>query len=344
MAKHSHHGLVPVDKTPSVVIVGAETLLGKDVREVLDTQGVAATIKLVSVEQEIGILTEHAGEPAIIGSLAMADVASGKIVVLAGSPDSAAQAFERVQKSANRPVIVDVTGSLEEQAGARLRAPMVEPSPRESTAIQVIAHPAAIVLALFLKRLHSTQPIRRSVIQVFEPASERGQPGLEELQQQTVGLLSFQKLKQEVYDAQVSFNMLAQFGSEAPKSLADIELKIERHLATLLSFDANPPPMPSLRLIQAPVFHGYSISVWAEFEQNPGVEVLAKALESEVIDVRRADQESPTNVGAAGQGGIAVGNIAIDRNHPRACWAWVVADNLRVSAENAVKVVNELLA
>src|SRR5207302_1049120 len=117
---------------------------------------------------------------------------------------------------------------------------------------------------------------------------------------------------------------LAQFGSEAPKSLAEIELKIERHLASLLAFDSNPPPMPSLRLIQVPVFHGYSMSVWIEFEQNPGVEALSEALASDAIDVRRADQESPTNVGAAGQNGIAVGGIAVDRNDPRACWFWIV--------------------
>jgi aspartate-semialdehyde dehydrogenase len=344
LAKHSHRGLHPVEQAPTIVIVGAESLLGKDVREVLDSQCLPVNVKLVSAQEELGILTEHAGEPVVIGGLAMADVASGKVVVLAGSPESSAQAFERVQKSENRPIIVDVTGALEEQAEARLQAPMVETSVRESSAIHVIAHPAAIVMALFLKRVHAVQPIRRSVIQVFEPASERGQPGLDELQQQTVGLLSFQELKQEVYDAQVSFNILAQLGSEAPKSLADIELKIERHLASLLSFDSNSPPMPSLRLIQAPVFHGYSMSVWLEFEQNPGVEALAKALASDAIEVRRADQESPTNVGAAGHAGIAVGNIAVDRNQPRACWFWVVADNLRIAAENAVGVVNGLLA
>jgi aspartate-semialdehyde dehydrogenase len=351
LAKHSHRGLHQVGQSPTIVIVGAESLLGKDLRELLDSSGVPANVKLVSAEEELGIITESAGEPAIIGGLAMADVASGKAVLLAGSPQSSALAFERVQKSDNRPVIVDLTGAVEDQPDARLRAPMVESaggaaarSLAAAGRIQVIAHPAAIALALFLKRVQARAAIRRSVVHVFEPASERGQPGLDELQQQTVGLLSFQKLKQEIYDAQVSFNMLPQFGSEAPKSLAEIELKIERHLASLLAFDSNPPPMPSLRLIQAPVFHGYSISIWIEFEQNPSVEALSKTLASEAVEVRSADGESPTNVGAVGQSGIAVGSIVVDRNHPRACWFWIVADNLRIAAENAVGVVIDLLA
>src|SRR5258707_785668 len=83
------------------------------------------------------------------------------------------------------------------------------------------------------------------------------------------------------------------FGSEAPKSLADIELKIDRHLASLLSFDSNLPPMPSLRLIQAPVFHGYSLSVWIEFEHNPGVDALSQALATGPIEVREGDEEPP---------------------------------------------------
>ena len=67
--------------------------------------------------------------------------------------------------------------------------------------------------------------------------------------------------------------------------------------------------MPSLRLIQAPVFHGYSFSAWVEFEDNPGVEALESGLAMESIEVRGGDFEPPTNVGQAGQGGIAVGAI-----------------------------------
>ena len=65
--------------------------------------------------------------------------------------------------------------------------------------------------------------------------------------------------------------------------------------------------MPSLRLIQAPVFHGYSFSAWVEFEGNPGMEALESGLAAPHIEVRGADFEPPTNVGQAGQGGIAVG-------------------------------------
>ena len=46
----------------------------------------------------------------------------------------------------------------------------------------------------------------------------------------------------------------------------------QRHRAIQLHADGEGVPMPSLRLIQAPVFHGYTFSAWVEFEENPGVE------------------------------------------------------------------------
>ena len=106
--------------------------------------------------------------------------------------------------------------------------------------------------------------------------------------------------------------------------------------------DGADPPMPSLRLIQAPVFHGYSFSAWVQFESNPGMEALESSLLAGAIDVRGMEVEPPNNVGQAGQSGIAVGAIAPDRNDAEACWFWLVADNLRLMAENGVLVAMEL--
>ena len=166
-----------------------------------------------------------------------------------------------------------------------------------------------------------------------------------ELQQQTVSLLSFKNLPKDIFDTQLSFNLLARYGSEAPVSLEESELRIERHLATLLALpgEGEGAPMPSLRLIQAPVFHGYSFSAWVEYTNAPDIESLESSLSIDSIEVRGGDFEPPTNVGHAGQSGIAVGAITPDRNHPEAAWLWFVADNVRLAAENAVAVARQLV-
>jgi aspartate-semialdehyde dehydrogenase len=40
---------------------------------------------------------------------------------------------------------------------------------------------------------------------------------------------------------------------------------------------------------------------------------------------------------------LSVGAIATDSNHPRAVWLWMVADNLRLAAENAIAAAKGLI-
>ena len=338
---HLHRGT----SRSSIAIVGGESLLGKEVRELLEASDLGASVTLIASEEseDTSVITRGHEEPLVMSSLQAADLSSAKAIVLAGSAESSGKVYQQIRGAARAPVLIDLPGALEDQPEARLRAPMVEPQDfHGASPIQVIAHPAAIALALLLIQLQKSAKIGRSVVQIFEPVSERGQAGLDELQKQTVGLLSFKPLQKDVYDAQVSFNMLAQYGSDSPHSLAAIESKIDRHLGSLLA-SAGAVPMPSLRLIQAPVFHGYSISLWVEFESNVDVETIERGLASSQIDVRGKEHEPPTNVGVAGQSGIIVGAIAPDRNQPRACWFWMVADNLRIAAENAVEVAGEVV-
>lgn len=337
---HLHRG------TPksTVAVIGGESLLGKEVRELLESSGLAVNVKLIaSTDAGDTIIAAVRDEPVVINSMEMADLGSAGVVVLAGNPESSRHAYEQIQNVKAKSVLIDVKGGMEDLPGTRLRAPMAEPPGLKASAqIQVIAHPAAIAIALFLTHLRKAGVIRRSVIQIIEPASERGNAGIDELQKQTVALLSFKPLPKETFDAQAAFNLLPEYGSDSPHKLADVELKIDRHLASLLATDGN-VPMPSIRLMHAPVFHGYGISIWAEFEENPGIDAILDSLASNDIDIRTVDHEPPSNVGVAGQRGITVGAITPDRNEPRAVWFWLVADNLRIAAENVVEVVRENL-
>ena len=304
----------------------------------------AIDLRLIAADEEhVGTLTVVGDEPAVTSGLDVLGLDGVSAVILAGTEAASRKALDLADLEPGT-VVVDLTHVAEERPDARLRAPAVEPEAMDAGGVQVIAHPAAIALAIFLRRLQMHSPMRRAVIQIFAPASEHGMEGVAELQEQTVSLLSFKGLPKAVFDTQLGFSLLARYGQEAPSPLERIELTIERHLATLLELagDGAGAPMPSLRLIQAPVFHGYSFSAWVEFEENPGVEALENGLASEWIDVRGGDFEPPSNVGQAGQGGIAVGAIAEDRNQPAACWFWVVADNLRLAAENAVAVARQL--
>ena len=329
----------------TIALVGSDSLLGREIREVFGATELGERLRLVAAdEEEAGKLTRIGDAPAFVAGLSADALEDANTVLLAGTAEAARRAIQ-VNPDAT---FIDLTGVLEEEAEARVRAPLAEHSGFEPdiSAIQVVAHPAATAIALLLRQLHGTHPIRRSLIHVFEPASERGKAGIDELQQQTVNMLSFRPLPKEVFGTQLSFTMVSKLGEDALPQLSSIEERIEKHLATLLDRagldHGGGIPMPSLRVIQAPVFHGYSVSFWIEFEESPSVPDLEETLTSAGIDVRGDGVEPPDNIGIAGQSGVAVGSISADRNNGDAVWIWMVADNLRLSAENAALLVQEL--
>jgi aspartate-semialdehyde dehydrogenase len=326
-------------------IVGGDSLLGRELRDQLAERGIQAELKLVGAEDQLpGVISIDRDEPIILTALDKETLSNSRVLFLTGTPEATARAMELIDESGAPPLIVDVTYALEDRQTARLRAPQIEAANRkpEPGTVQVVAHPAAIVVAIVLGRLVRAHRISRAIVHIFEPASERGQVGLNELQQQTRNLFAFKGLEKDVFDAQITFNLLPRYGSEAPASLQDVEHRIERHIATLLGRQGV-APLPSIRLVQAPVFHGYSLSFWVEFAENPGTTAIAEALASADIEVRSADLEPPSNVGSVGQKGVTVGLIEQDRNAPKAVWMWAVADNFRIAVDNAIEIARPVL-
>ncbi len=326
----------------TLALVGSETLMGRELRDILATNSLGADLQLIAGTKEVaGILSEQSGEPAVLTALEKGVLDDADAVILAGDVLSSQTALSF---ASDRPLI-DLTYALEDNPRSRLRAPLVEPYGFHvpPDAIHSVAHPAAIALALLLGRIDVQYRLSCWIVHVFEPASERGAPGVEELQQQTVSLLSFKPMEKKIFDSQLTYNLLARVGDEAPFQLDEIESRIERHLATLLE-NAGQSPMPSLRVVQAPVFHGHTFSIWAEFDgPAPDVSAIEALLATEDISVHTRDVDPPSNAGIAGQNGISVGAISRDRNNPRALWFWMVSDNLRLAAQNAVRVAQELV-
>jgi aspartate-semialdehyde dehydrogenase len=333
-------------KTPiKLALVGAETLLGKELVTVLEGRSSATMIVSFAATGE-GNFGETDGEAVYREPLESEQISGAGAVLTAGSAAGAQKAYDLVKAAGGRPLLIDCTGHLENQPESRIVSPLAGDVTLGTTWLLVIAHPMAGALALSLRKLNRYRKVSQAVAHIFEPASERGFRAASELHEQTTSLLSFKPLKKEVFDSQLAFNLLPKYGEVAPVSLSSVEQRIERDLATILASeqDLGTCPMPSLRVVAAPVFHGYSLSLWVEFETNIRAEELGEALASAQIEVRDSSQEGPDNVGAAGQSGLIAGDIRIDRNNPKAAWVWLVADNLRLTADAAAELVSKLEA
>lgn len=324
----------------SVLLIGADSLLGREVRDRYTVGKLATRLQSATLEKDAAAVFAATEDEIEVVAAVDATMIEEAVAVVAAN--FAGDAWARLQQADVTTPILDLTGALEKEAGAVLRAPLFEAAPVEST-IHLIPQPGSWLLASFLNDLHTEHPVVRSVVTLFEPASQSGRPAIDELQKQTVALLSFKPLPKEQYDAQLSFNLLPRTGEESKISLPDREARIHRELTALAKLHGAGLPVPSVRLVHAPTFHGYAASVWVEFAKRPKLPAIIAKLKEQGVDVRDESLDPPTNTGSAGQSGYAVGAIELDRNHPTGAWFWLAADNFRLQADLTIEVLRELL-
>ncbi len=328
-----------------VAVVGAGTLKGKELGELLpETPFAIADIKLLDDDESLGHLEAVGDEMTFVQNVTPDQFENVDVAFFASEPDFTRKHWQAARDAGS--AIVDLSYALDEIPNATLRAPWVEHELREAPAAElepapaVIAHPAAVVVALVLLRAARAGQMRAAAASVFEPASERGRRGMDELHEQTVNLLSFQKLPTEVFGSQLAFNLIARYGEQARPTLESVETRILDHFKRLTDGRCL---TPALTLLQAPIFHGHVFSIYVEMEKSVAVADLANALAGEHVTLTRLAEDSPSNVSAAGQEQIQV-LLRRDPEHKNALWIWAAADNLRIMAVNAIECAEQMLA
>ncbi len=327
-------------------IVGAATLKGKEVAEMLNERNFPAVdIRLLDDDESIGQLEATGDEINFIQSVRSEQFGRVDFTFFAADVECTRQNWKRARDAGS--AIIDLSGALEDEPGATVRSVWLERErgelwqPELQPAPCVVAHPAAVTLALLLLRARRAGAIRSAVATVFEPASEHGQKGMDELHQQTVNLLSFQPLPKDVFDTQVAFNMVSRYGQKSQRSLEMVEARVQRHYLKIAGADA---PHPALMVLQAPVFHGHAVSIFLQMEQPVDQEKLSQALAGDHVTLAGADDESqPSNVNTAGQGNILVA-LKGEPFQPNGIWLWAAADNLRIAAITAVECAESMIA
>jgi len=326
-------------------IVGAGSLKGKEVAEMLNERNFpAADIRLLDDDEAMGQLEAMGDEISFIQQVRAEQFEHVDFAFFASDEECTRRNWKDARDAGS--AIIDLSAALEDEPGASVRSLWVEreraciPAPELQPGPCVAAHPVAVTLALLLLRAQKAGAIRRAVSTIFEPASERGQRGMDELHQQTVNLLSFQPLPKDVYDAQVAFNMIARYGQKSQPTLDSVEARIVRHYRKIAGDAA---PQPSLLLLQAPLFHGHALAVFLEMESAIDLPTLSLALTGDHVMIPGPEDDPPSNVSAAGQADIQL-ELKLDPVQPNGVWLWVATDNLRISALTAVEIAESMTA
>lgn len=322
------------------VIVGASTLLGKELAEDLSTAHPAWDLRL-SDTAEAGGQIVAAGEEALLVQPVTADLFEHvDVVFFADEPETTRAHWKQARRFGAK--VVDLTAAVEGEPEVVVRSPWLngERPLSVGTAAVVPAHPAAVMLGIVASRLRARFGEVRLAATVLEPASQQGSRGLDEMHQQTVSLLGFHSLPQEVYDAQVAFNLRVSVGEAAKLDLGSIAATIRRHLAAIT--DEMTSSAVAMQLVQAPVFHGYTMSVFVELPSEAESKAVREALDGGVVRVLEEGEGSPSNQSVTESAEIQL--IVSDETAQggRSFWVWMAADNLKLAARHAVDCAVEL--
>ena len=328
-----------------VAIVGATSLKGKELKEVLEERLFPVKkLTLLDDDEALGQLTDFGGEPTFVRTIAEDTFTESDLVFFA-STDSTFTRTHWPQAAAGGAALIDLSHALLDVPEAVVRVPFLEEHlprvPDTGRRWYVAPHAAAIVLLALWARLSAALRLRQVVANVFEPVSERGAGGIDELQEQTVRLLSFKEFPRAIFDAQVAFNLLPRYGAESQARLEEIEDSIRREIECCAPALAD---RLALRVIQAPVFHAHCLSVLVELEGPTEVSAVEGALRGERVALLSQDEAPVAPVEVVGREDIVVGPVLRDQKRPEAFWLWTAADNLRLTARTAVEIAESLVA
>jgi aspartate-semialdehyde dehydrogenase len=324
-------------------IVGASSLMGKELVDVLSDSSLAASdLVLLDDEALTGTMTSAGDEAAFIQKLDASSFDGMDFVFFCGS-QAIAKAHWQVAHKAGVS-IVDLTYALEGMKDVQIWAPWVEEAiesckrtPDIRVPAVVVAHPASVMMGMIAARLKGLG-IEKMAATIMEPASEYGIAAMDELQQQTVNLLSFQALPKEQYDAQVTFNLLPGTGEAAKIDFAATERRI---LSQYERLSGGNLAELALQLVLAPVFHGYTASVIVDLSEPTTVLDVEGSLMGVHVDVVASAGDPPSNLSAAGQENILMRVRAGNSANTRLV-LWVAADNLKQHALHAVACALEM--
>src|SRR5215510_11083085 len=319
-------------KSPNIAIVGSTSLLGKELREMLESRGLPiGRLVLLETEEYAGLLQEFAGEIQITQVISPDAFDDVDIAFFTCGPEIM-QSY--VASGAKFPdLTIDLTQAGRE--GIVYLHGISDPRLLRQQGYFVNPHAATIVIAKILAHLHNTFAVESAAVTVLEPASERGNAGVDELQEQTVSLLNFQQVEKKVFNGQLAFNILPE---------AEASALSERRIGDQLeAIFGKTFPKPALNVMQAPVFHSHSFSMFLNVYAN--TEELSAHFSKDPafsIDDSNDAAGGPSPVGVVGSDKIHIEHLR-NSGQSRSHALWVVADNLRIAASNAIQIAEHIM-
>ena len=329
----------PFRRQAHIALFEATSLVAKGIKDHLAGRSFpAASVRLyTSIDDPDVPLSEYAGEAMLVARPDLDAMERVDIAFLCGTEEEGERYLDWPDRAGFTAI------DLSSASYAR-NAPLInmEVNPEAiAPGAGLIAAPGPIahLLSSLLAPIRRGPGLTAAMAVVFQPASECGEAGIEELHRQSAGLLNFQDMPKEVFGDQLAFNLLPAFlypGGRPPGGSRPDRLAGEVGRIAGTGYDL------SVEVVLAPVFHCHAALLLVTLPGKAGRKDLEGALRGAAGVVLARPGDRPTPVGRAGREGILVAGIRPAGG--AAFWLWAIADHLAGGAAlNAVRIAETLL-
>ena len=329
-------------KKPRVALIGSDSMRGKEIKNVLSQK--KFPLKDIDffdpdVEEEYSKLTQFRGEPKVVHNLDKESLSGSDLVFLAADK-KVNQAFGTLAQKQKFQAI-----DLSETFNAEKKIPVVVAGVNDEIILKkrpgLIAnpHPVTVVLSHLFHVVLKEFGLLKAVSFVLQPVSAYEESGIEELADQSYAFLSSSSFSKKVFKEQIAFNFLSHTEKVDKNGFSSVEKQITSEIRRVL----HPRRfLLSLSLIQAPVFHSYSLMSYLELKRKADIQGLKNLFKKHsFFKLSPPTLSSPVSV--AGEEKICIGQIKKEESLPNSFWIWTVVDNLtRGSALNAFEIAEKI--
>jgi len=326
-----------------LALVGTDSMRGKEIKNVLGRK--KFPLKDIDffdpdVKEEYSKLTNFREEPQVVHHIDKDSLLNADLVLLAAGKE-VNRRFGILARREKRFQAIDLseTFNTEEKVPLVVAGVNDEIIGKEKPSLIANPHPVTVVLSHLFHIILKKFGILKAISFVLQPVSAFEESGIRELANQSFSLLSSSSMSKKVFKEQVAFNILSHIEQLDKNGFSSVERQITSEVGRVLSKSDLPF---SLSLVQAPVFHTYSIMTYLELKKKADISGLRNLFkESAFFKLSPSSLSSPVSV--AGKEEIFVGQIKSDESLPNSFWIWTVADNLtRGSALNAFEIAKKI--
>lgn len=322
-----------------VAVVGARSLVGETLLELLQERSFPVTeLILLDEEDYAGERIEFNNKQVKVQDIDRFDFSQVALAFFVTGSELSETYVPLAAKAGC--VVIDRSPVFRSQADIPMLIPEVNPEMISGyKEHNIITIPACIStqLAMVLKPLHDKYRLQRIVVSSYQAVSGAGRAGLEELGRQTAALLNFQELKKDVFDEQISFNIIPQIGVLGEDGSCEEEQKLIDETRRLFNDDELSIHVTTVRV---PVFYCHALAVNVQFHETVSLVEAKQCLSNTPgIEVQDNDVVATPVSDAVGQDNVQVSRLRQQYNEPASLDMWIMTDNLRKGAAlNAIQV------